>query len=367
MKKSILSELQNNDSADEELLMARFFVFVFTLLLFAPLPVSAAAPSPLRLHAWVDYFPAWLHEEFTRETGIPIVQSFFADNAALHRSIVQDGPLIHYDVVTPSCEMVQQLVAEKLLLKLERSKLPNFKDIDPLFSTPAYDPGHEYSVPLVWGVLGIAIDRRVVPAGVAARIKGYKDLWMAELKGKLLLPYDFRSLMSIMLLTLGYSVNDVQYEHLEEALARLETLAPSVRTFDTVDQMEYMGKPSIGVGVVWGRKTYAIEKDRYTFVFPEEGSPVWVDALAVPKSASNPEAAFAFINFVMRPDVLARLGEEAGYAVAGKEAQALTSRDLRDNPVVYPSLELRRRFEIELMLPDVDDLVKRWNKIREGQ
>jgi putrescine transport system substrate-binding protein len=97
----------------------------------------------------------------------------------------------------------------------------------------------------------------------------------------------------------------------------------------------------------------------------EEGSPVWRDTLAVPATSGNPKAAFAFINFVLRPDILARLGESSGYSVAGKNSREFLPEKLRNHPVLYPSDSVRERFEPELMLPPAaDELMKRWDRLR---
>ena len=347
--------------------MPRFFAVVILALSLLP-GAALAAEAPLRLHAWVDYFPAWLHEAFTKETGIPIVQSFFADNKSLHKSLAEQKDIVQYDVVTPSAEMAQQLIAEGLLLGLDRGKVPRLGDVDPWFADAGYDPGGIYSAALFWGGLGIVIDKRAMAPELAGRIKGYADLWLPELRGRLLLPNDFRSLMSVMLLTLGHGVND--FAHLPEAMQKLESLLPSVRLFDTVDQLESMSSLSTGVdaGVVWAREGYtdAEHAEMFTFIFAREGSPVWVDTLAVPANAANPEAAFAFINFVLRPDILARLGESSGYAVSVAKARALLPEEMRDNPLLYPPQSLREHFEPELMLPaEADELMRQWNRLRD--
>ena len=347
--------------------MLRFFAVVFLVLLLVP-GAAFAAEAPLRLHAWVDYFPAWLHEAFTKETGIPIVQSFFADNKSLHKSLAEQKDIVQYDVVTPSAEMAQQLVAEGLLLELDRRKIPRLADVDPWFADAGYDPGGTFSAALFWGGLGIVIDKRVIAPELAARIGSYADLWLPELRGRLLLPNDFRSLMSVMLLTLGHGVND--FAHLPEAMEKLESLLPAVRLFDTVDQLESMSRRSTGVGagVVWAREGYADAEhaDMFTFIFAREGSPVWIDTLAVPANAVNPEAAFAFIDFVLRPDILARLGESSGYAVSVAKARALLPEKLRDNPLLYPPEGVRKHFEPELMLPpEADELMRQWSRLRD--
>lgn len=331
--------------------------------------VRAAEPvEPLRIHAWVGYFPSWLVAGFTEETGIPVTQSFFADNNALYRAVTEETAFRRYDLITPSAEMAQRLIGEGLLLPVDKKIAPRAGAVDPWFLELAYDPGARYSVPLFWGVLGLCLDKAVLPPEVALRIKGYKDLWLPELKGLIMLPNDFRSLMSVMLLSLGYSVNDGNAGRLEEAYARLESLAPSVQIYDTVDQEESMARNNTGVGVVWARAFYGTgESERFSFIFPSEGSPAWIDTMAVPASAERPEQAFQFIDYVLRPEVLARLASEAGWAITVPEARERLDETVRNNPVLYPPLELRRSFEAELMLPGAADaLEKRWRRLKLG-
>ena len=349
--------------------MLRSLFFLLCFALFLPCPASSAATPPLKMCVWVNYMPAWLLEGFTKETGIPVAVTFFADNRDLLRKLKEEGELQRFDIVTPSAETVQQLVMEKLLLPLSPEKIPNMKLLDPWFAELEYDKGFRFSVPLFWGGLGIAIDKNVLPEDVASRILGYNDLWMPELKGRLLLPNDLRSLMSIMLLRLGHSVNDRDPSHLEAAMAALENLAPSIRSFDSVDQAEDLSKLTLGIGVVWANEVYARpdQAASFRFIFPKEGSPLWIDTVAVPAHSANPEAAQAFINFMLRPENLAKLSEQSGYAVAEKAAVTLLPESLRKNIVVYPPEQLRYRFEPELMLPpaELDKLEKRWIKLKD--
>ena len=348
-------------------LLFSFLLFVF----FLPLPAYAVTKTPLKLHVWVTYMPVWLLEDFTRETGIPVHLTFFADNRDLTRKIREEGELLCFDIITPSAETVQELVSEGLLMPLSHEQIPNMKHLDAWFAGFEYDKGFRFSVPLFWGGLGIVIDKRVVPANVSARIVGYKDLWAPELKGKIMLPNDLRSLMSIMLLHLGYSVNDQDASHLEAAMSALEDLCPAVRDFSNVDQLEDLTKLNIAVGVAWANEVFTRDAPDsfFQFIFPKEGSRLWVDALAIPANTPNPEAAHAFINFVLRPQNLARLSETSGYAVASPKAIALLPASLSGNTVVYPREELRSRLEPELMLPShsLDMIEKRWIKLKNRQ
>lgn len=342
--------------------------FVVCLLLLFSVTGGAHASSrvPLRLHVWVDCFPAWVIDEFTKETGIPVLLSFFSDSESLRSALHDQGAVMRYDVVSPPADTIETLAAEKMIVPLDKEKIPNAQHMDPWFAELGYDPGNAYSVPLTWGILGIVIDRRVLPDTLTADILGYADLKKAELRGKLMLPNDFRTLLSIMLLTLHYSVNDTDPDHLAEAMQALEDLAPYAGTFDTVDQMETMSKPATALGVVWGREEFSHKGDGFfQFILPKEGSPVWINTLCVSSHSKNPDAAHAFINFILRPDILARISESSGTAVAGLPAQELLPDSLRNNTVVYPPAEFRYRFEAEKPLPpEADALHRRWLKIQ---
>ncbi len=335
-------------------------------------PVCRAEPAqqakPLRVQAWVGYMPEWLTTAFTRETGIPVRVTFFSENENLYRSVAGPEPMGAYDLITPSGEMAQRMAGEGLLMPLPAERMPNTRDVAPWLTRLAYDKGNAYSLPLLYGILGLVIDTHEVPPALASRITGYKDLWLPELAGKIMLPNDFRSTMSFLLLTLGYSVNEQSPERLKAALDKLATLVPAVAAYDSVDQEDTFAINRIAVAVCWGMERFADKGGRYRFVFPVEGSPLWVDAVAVPKNAHNPEAAYAFINFLFRPDNLARFSRELGYAVAGQKAVTMVPQALRENPAVYPPENLRHKLEAETMLPESVEapLRNRWNKLKSG-
>ena len=340
-------------------------LFVVLVLFFVG---QARASQPLRVYSWVNYFPPWLLESFTAQTGIPVHISFFADNAALYAKVKDEGLLVSYDVITPSGEMVQRLAMEGLLRTLDPKRIPAMADMNPWFNNMPYDPGNRHSVPLFWGVMGLLVDRKVIPPEVEARITSYNDLWLPELKGKLVLLNDWRSAMSAMLLSLGYSVNEQDPARLEEAMKKLESLDPAVVIYDTVDQQETMLSSSTGVALSWGveRLSSNAPEARFHFVFPKEGSPMWVDAMAVPANSKIPDSAFAFINFVLQPENLARLSKETGYAIAGEKALALVPDYLRKNSVVYPPRAMRHALEVETMIPPklAAPLERRWQKLK---
>lgn len=342
-------------------------IFLFTFFI-SPGFVCSAPPS-LKIYAWVNYMPPELLEEFTRETGIPVVASFFADNNALLRKLSEERELERFDLVTPSAETVQRLVAEELLLPLRHEDIPNLRFLDPWFAKLAYDKGFTHSTPFFWGAIGIVIDKRVVPEELAATIFGYNDVWNAQYDGKLLLPNDFRSVLSVMLLSRGYPVNDQNPDHLEAAMQVLERVAPAAYNFNTVDQVEDMAKLSVAIGIVWSNEAFSRSDPSsfFQFIFPKEGSPMWIDTLAIPANAPNPEAAHAFINFMLRPKNLAKVSKNLGHAVPAPAAVALLPKALQQNTIVYPPEQLRDRFEPELMLPPaiMDSLEKRWARLKD--
>ena len=337
-------------------------LLIFAFLALFPLNASPAAENALRVYAWPGYFPPWLTDAFHEETGIRVTQTVITDNSPLVEAAREA------DVITPSAEMVQLLISNGLLTQLDKSRLPGLRGMDPWFAEMGYDQGFSYSVPLFWGALYMGVNEQRLPPGFAERIRGFKDLSLPELRGRILLPDDYRSLMSVSLLALGYTVNDFTPQFLDEASRTAEELVEAACRLDTATRPGRLAAPEVAVCVAWGNAElgHMIRDDGWRFFLAHEGSPVWIDAMAIPEGAVNVEGAYKFIDFVLRQEVLSRLANESGYAIASDEALKLLPEERRNNTVVFPPSLLRPLLEPELMLPaELNDVYyERWRKMR---
>lgn len=307
------------------------FAFVLVLLCSAP---SLAESGELYLYIWSEYIPEEVVENFTSETGIKVHLSTYDSNETMYAKIKLAGQ--GYDIIVPSSDYVGLMRRQDMLLPLDKSKLPNFANLSAKFGNQAFDPDNTYSVPYMWGSTAIAVN---TGAFGGDRITSIADLWKPEMNGKLLLPNDPREAFSLALKLLGYSLNETDQAHLEEAYQKLKELVPMVRVFDSDSPKQALLSGEVQVGVVWNGEAYVAnqENPEISYVYPREGFSLWMDSLCIPKGAKNVDEAHAFLNYLLRPDVAAVISTEMGYSTPNAKAMELIPEEVRNNPIVYPA------------------------------
>ncbi|MGE4292487.1 MAG: extracellular solute-binding protein [Desulfovibrio sp.] len=335
-------------------------------LCLALLPGLAWAGGEVYVYNWTEYVPEAVLAQFTEETGIKVIYTTYDSNEAMYAKVKLLGGE-GYDVVVPSTYFVNKMRHEGLLLPLDRSKLPNFANLDKNFLNKAYDPDNEYSVPYLWGGSGIIANSELVPT---AGMDSWRWLWSPELKGKLLLQDDLRDVLGIGLLLKGYSVNETDPEHIREAYELIKTLAPNVLVYNSDNpKSAYLGG-EVAAGMIWNGEAHQAlaEMDTLKFVWAREGGLLWMDNFVIPKNAKNVDNAHAFINFMLRPDIAAQCCEEYGYATPNKPAVALLPEELRNSPVIFPPDEVVTRSDFQ---NDVGEAIlvyeKYWHMLKAGQ
>ncbi len=301
------------------------------------------AEKTVHFYNWGDYIDPDLLKQFEEEMGYHIVYDTFDSNEAMMTKIEQGGT--DYDLVVPSDYMLNNMIKHHLLLPLDHEKLPNFKYMDNRLLNLDFDLGNKYSVPYFWGTLGILYDtRRVSPE----EITSWKDLWNPKWKNSLLVIDGAREMLGVSLQSLGYSVNEVDDTKLEEASQQLKALMPNIQALITDEIKMYMIQGQAPLAVTFsGEAAMAMEKAPYlAYSLPKEGSNIWFDNLAIPKTAHNLEGAYALMNFLMRPDVAAKNAGYIGYSTPNKAAKEQMDPDQIKNSMFYPSEEVMSRLEI---------------------
>lgn len=303
----------------------------------------------LAFHNWTDYIDPELVSAFETEYGVDVVESYFESNEALLAQ-VESG--VAYDVVVPSDYMVGIMVEEGLLRELDADAIPNLGNLAPEFADPAYDPGSRHSVAYQWGTTGLGVNTEMVG-------EAFEPSWSLvfdpEVAGRLpvgvSLLNDPRETMGAALLYLGYSVNDTDPVHLEEAADVISGALGHIVTFDSDTYPETLvtGEVSVSHGYS-GNLVAAIaeaeDPDSFTYVIPEEGATLWVDALAIPVSADSPCTAHTFIDFILDAENGAALSNWNRYASPNDAAAPFLDPALLGDPAVYPPAEVRARLEM---------------------
>jgi spermidine/putrescine transport system substrate-binding protein len=301
-----------------------------------------AGADTITVFNWGDYIDPDLIEEFEELTGITVIYETFDSNEAMMTKIAQGGT--SYDVAMPSEYAVERLMEDDMLVPLDHSKLPNMKYIDPRFMDLSFDPGNRYSVPYFWGTVGILYN----PEAFEEPPTSWNALWDPSLKNDILLVDGAREIIGMGLNSLGYSLNDTNEEHLQEALAKLKKLTPNVKAIVGDEIKMLMIGNEASAAVVWSGDAAEVmwENEDLDYIVPEEGSNLWFDTMVIPKTARNIDGAHQFINFMLDPEVAARNAEYVGYATPNAAALELLPDEIREDGRFYPSEELTARLEV---------------------
>jgi spermidine/putrescine transport system substrate-binding protein len=345
--------------------MAKITKTLAGLLAGLVLAIPAGAAEKVYVYNWTEYIPESVLQQFTRETGIEVVYTTYDSNETMYaklKLIQKDG----YDVAFPSTYFVSRMGREGMLQPLDRSLLPNMKDLDPALLDKPYDRGNVYSIPYMWGSTGIGVNSAVIPVD---SITSWKDLWNPKYKGKLLLQDDMREVFHMALRIKGYSSNTTDPKQIEEAYGLLKELMPNVLLFNSDSpRLPYLAG-EVNLGMIWNGEAYMAEQENpaIRYVYPKEGVNLWVDSYVIPKSARNLKNAHAFINFMMKPEVAKVCVEENGYATPVKTALPLLDAEVRNNKTIFPDKEMIAAGEFQT---DVGAALavyqKYWEKLRAG-
>jgi len=337
-------------------------------------PTATATPKPtaappvvtskeLNLYGWSEYVPQELLDAFAKEYKVKVNYDTYASNEELLAKL-QAGKTA-YDVIIPSDYTVSILIAQKMLEPIDLGHMPNFANVDDQFKNPYYDPGNQYTVPYQWGSVGIAVNT----AKVTKPITKYADLWDPAFKGKLVVLDDEREIIGMALLVLGYDKNSTDPAQLDAAKKKLIELKPNIKLYDSDSPKTALLSGEAVAGVVWnGEASLAHQENaKITYVLPEEGMGVWIDNLAVPKGAPHKDAAIAFLDFVLRPDMSIMITKAFPYSSVNKAALELlktkepdTYKSYMDFPATNPPADAVKKGHL---VKDVGDATTLWDKV----
>ena len=286
---------------------------------------SAGAGQTLHLYAMSNYFPEEVLRKFEASHDCEVRYDNFASNEELLAKL-QAGAT-GYDVIVPSDYMVTALVDSELLLDLDKSKIPNAKNLAPDFTKAPFDPGNRYAMPYTWGTSGLAYDSN--------HVKDPIDSWAAlfdkRYAGKISMLDDGREALGAMLKLQGFSVNTIDQGELKKAQAKLMELKPNVRLFSS-DAKQSLESGDIWIAHIYSGDAQQLVRDKpgFRYVVPKEGAVAWIDTLAIPKTAPNRDLAHAFIDFILEEDTAVILTDALRYGSPNLKAEGrITDLSLR--------------------------------------
>lgn len=307
-----------------------------------PHVASAAASRKLNIYCWSEYIPQAIIDQFAKETGIKVTVENYASNEEMLSKLAAGGG--QYDIIQPSEYVVEALAKEKMLRPIDHAKIPNLKNIAPQFLNMPFDPGNKFSVPFMAGTVGIVVNTEMVKDD----IRGFADVFKPANKGNIVVLDDAREIVSWAFATHGIDVNQVTEKNLNKIKPTLAQWLPLVKVYDSDSPKTPLLNGDVALGVVWGGEGAILlnKNKKFRWVIPSEGTHLFIDNLAIPKSAKNVENAEAFMNFILRPEISKQISDEFPYLNPNLAARELMSRNQLENPASFPTDEDVKKMDV---------------------
>ena len=296
--------------------------------------------NTLFVYNWGEYLDPTIIEDFTEETGIEVIYDEYETNEVMYPKIISGAA--QYDLVCPSDYMIEKMISEDLLLPLDKSKLPNLKNIDPAYlkMSESFDPGNKYSLPHTFGTVGILYNKSMVDPEDS--FDTWSILWDEKYKDDILMQDSVRDAMMVALKLLGYSMNTTDPNELREAQQLLMKQKPLVQAY-VVDQVrDKMIGNEAAIGVIYsGEAIYTQEENPdLEYVIPKEGTNFWLDSWVILKGTKHEENAHKFLNFLMEPEMGWRNFDYITYSTPNIGGRALIEEEeIRNSEIAFPHLE----------------------------
>ncbi|SIQ53989.1 putrescine transport system substrate-binding protein [Rhizobium sp. RU20A] len=363
--------------------MKKIATALATVLLAGIAGVAQAQERVVNVYNWSDYIDQSILEEFTKETGIKVVYDVFDSNEILETKLLSGGT--GYDVVVPTAHFLALQIQAGVFQKLDKSKLPNISNMWDLVNerTAKYDPGNEYSINYMWGTVGLGYNVEKVKAALGVE---KLDSWSAvldpanaeKLAGCGIYMLDSPSdILPSVLNYLGISADTTSAEDLAKAEEVMMKVRPFIRKFHSSEYINALANGDICVAVGFSgdifqaraRAEEAKQGVTVDYVVPKEGAEMWFDQMAIPADAPHVEEAHAFINYMMKPEVIAKASNYVFYANGNKTSQQFIDKAILDDPAIYPDDEmLKKLFTVSPYDPKVQRVITRlWTKVVSGQ
>jgi len=337
----------------------------------------------LNLFIWSDYLAPNTLSDFEKQTGIKVRVAYFDTNETLETKLLAGSS--GYDIVVPTASYFERQIKAGVYLTLDKSKLPNLKNMDPqlMARVAMHDPGNAHGIIYTWGTNGIGYNEKMVKALLPdAPLDSWRLVFDPTVASKIakcgISVLDSPAeMMRAVLNYLGRDPNSQKPEDLAVAETTLLKIRPYIRNINSSEYIEALANGDLCVAVGYnGDVLQARDRARdankgidIKYTVPKEGSILWFDMLAIPKDAPDPDSAYAFMNYMMTPQVIADISDFKRYADANAAAQPLVLASVKDDPAIYPPPELREKLAVQLAdsAEQTRAITRVWQKFKTGQ
>jgi len=345
--------------------------------------VASAQDKVVHVYNWSDYIDEEILKDFESETGIKVVYDVFDSNEILETKLLAGGT--GYDVVVPSGTFLARQIQAGIFMKLDKSKLSNIGNLWDVITkrTETYDPGGQYSINYMWGTTGLGYNVEKVKERLGIeKIESWDVFFKPENLEKLKdcgvhvldAPTE---LIPAALNYLGKNPDSHDVDEIQAAGDLLKTIRSSVQKFHSSEYINALANGDICLAFGWSGDVFqardrAAEADNgvtIDYAVPKEGALMWFDQMAIPADAPHPDNAHAFLNYILKPEVIAKASNYVYYANGNKASQELIEAEILEDPAIYPTPEaLAKLYTTTPYPPKVQRVVTRvWTNVKTGQ
>lgn len=337
-----------------------------------PDPKLEVTSKQLNLFVWTEYIPSEWKECFTLVYGVQVNHDEYSSNEEMYAKLSAGGS--NYDLVQPTDYIVELMVKQGLIQKLDKSRLQAvFANMDPNYMGLEFDPNNDYTLPYQAGTDALIYNADTVQNPP----KRWADLWNPEYAGRMVFLDDSRIVIGMTLITLGYDPNTTDPAQLNEAKEKLKELVPRVKLFDSDSPKTALIAGDVDLGLTWTGEAFIANQEvpSITYVYPEEGAILWQDNWAIVSNAPNLDAAYAWLNYTMQPNLFWLMLRDFPYINPNKgalEFARVNHPDLYEpymaSPITNPPQEAidkgHRIKDVGEALPLYDQI---WTEIKGGK
>jgi len=344
---------------------------------------AQAEDRVVKVYNWSDYIDPQILTDFTKETGIKVVYDVFDSNEVLETKLLAGGS--GYDVVVPTGSFLSRQIKAGVFQKLDKSKIPNFANAWPeVYSRVAqYDPGNQYAMNWMWGTTGVGyneakIKERMADAPVNSLDMIFKPEIAAKFKDCGIYVLDSpEDILPVALNYLGIDPNTTKEEDFKKAEDLMMKIRPYIKKFHSSEYINALANGDICMALGWSgdilqagtRATDAKNGQVVKYHIPKEGTQMWFDMMAIPADAKDVEEAHIFLNYLNRPEVMAKASNFIQYANGNLASQKDIQESVLKNPAVYPDPETFKKLYVKTAWDNKTQRIvtRMWTRITTGQ
>ena len=303
--------------------------------------VSKLKGTEINVYNWGEYISDGaedtldVNKEFEKETGIKVNYTTYDSNENMYNKIKGGGA--NYDIIIPSDYMIERMIDEDMLEKINFDNIPNYKNIIPKYKNLYFDPKNEYSVPYNVGMVGLIYNTKMVEGTPDS----WSIMWDEKYKGQVLMFNNSRDAFGIAQFLLGIDVNTTSEKDWKKAYEKLKEQKPVVQSYVMDDVFNKMEGGEAAIAAYYAGDCIGMAENNpdLAFVYPKEGTNIFVDSICIPKGCQNKDAAELYINFLLRGDIALANAECLCYATPNRAVLDNEEYSFRDNEMLYPDEE----------------------------